>query len=436
MKYVCLFLAALSLGATAAAQEAEPEFSLLDQSRALREQTRAAAGAEDWEAARRTNEAALGLQPGHPGLLRNALIIGGLAGDAEAQFRALERMAIAGLAFDIAANVDDAEALRAADPTRYDAVAERLEANAAPVGEATVFAEPALRDALIESVAIDIETERLYLGSVADRRIYLVEPFSPGEAEVFAGPEDGVASVFGLALDRANRLLYAAVGVVPQTPVEDGEAPGTALLAFDMETGELYRRHEIDGAVRIADVAVRDGVVYAADAEGGRIYRLTGPAGRLDVFAEDSRFASLQGLAAARGAVWVVDYALGLWRIDPVSGEATLAATPSTASMIGLDGLATSLDGRMFVVRNGASPHGVFELVLDEAGGVAALEPVLTGEPRFGEPTTLRIADDRAFVVANAQWNLFPEDGSEPDGERTDPVILTFPVDAAEDAAE
>ena len=126
--------------------------------------------------------------------------------------------------------------------------------------------------------------------------------------------------------------------------------------------------------------------------------------------------------------MWVVDYALGLWRIDPVSRVAHLQPSPDGTSLIGMDGLVADRLGRLFVVRNGAAPAGVFELVFDTANQLVGLEPVLTGDGRLGEPTTARIADDRLFVNADAPWDQFPADGATPDGPRRSPVILALPI--------
>lgn len=411
---------ALLLPASAAAQE----LSLLDTARALRAETRAAAAAEDWEAARRTNEAALALQPGHAGLLNNALLIAGFAGDVDGQFHALERRAGVGLAFD-PAGYDGASALREADPERFAALEAAFAAIAAPAGDARRVAEPPLKDALIEALAVDSETERLFLGSVADRRIYRVEPYAPQEAEVFAGEDDPIGSVFGLAVDRRHGRLYAATGALEGvTPLGEGEALGTALLAFDLETGDLIETYAIDGAGRIGDVSVRDGVVLAADAEAGRIYRLNGPDAELELYAEDPRFESLQGVISTRGAVFVVDYALGLWRIDPVERAASLMAPPPGASLIGLDGLAVDRAGRVFVIRNGAAPRGLFELEFDFDNHLTALTPVLTGDERLIEPVTVRLTDGRAFLINDAQWRFFEGESADP-AARNHPQILS-----------
>ena len=419
MKSLILALPLL-LAASAAAQEV----SLLDTSRTLRAETRAAAADGDWEAARRTNEAALALQPGHGALLNNALLIAGFAGDVDGQFHALERRAAAGLAFDLSGHEGAAE-LRQSDPERFAALETAFAAISEPVGDARRVAEPPLKDALIEALAVDSETERLFLGSVADRRIYRVEPYAPEEAEIFAGDETPIGSVFGLAIDRRHGRLYAATGAIEGvTSIGEGEAVGTALLALDLETGALIERYTLDGAVRMGDVFVRDGIVLVADAEAGRIYRLNGPDAELALYAEDPRFESLQGIISTRGAVFVVDYALGLWRIDPVDRAAALMATPPGASLIGLDGLAVDRAGRVFVIRNGAAPRGLFELTFDFDNQLTAMTAVLTGDDRLVEPVTVRLTDGRAFVINDAQWRFFEGEGADPSA-RTEPQILS-----------
>lgn len=419
------FIVALPLlfAASAAAQEA----SLLDLSRELRAETGPAAQAGDWEAARRTNAAALALQPGHSGLLGNAVVIAQYAGDREGAFLGLEAIAAHGLSLDVS-RIPQIDALREADPARLEAIEAALAANAAPVGEARQVAATSLKDSLIEALAVDSETERLYLGSVADRRIFVVEPHAPDEHSVFAGQDAPIGSIFGLAVDRQNGRLYAAEGVVGGvTPLAEGEAASTALLALDLETGEILDRYTIEGAERIGDVFVRDGAVFATDADAGRIYRLDAPDAELALVAEDSRFASPQGIVSTRGAIYVADYALGVWRIDPVSGASALMASPPDGSLIGLDGMTVDRTGRLFVIRNGATPRGLYELHFETDARFSSMTPVLVGDDRLGEPVTVRITDGRAFLINDAQWPLFEGEGADADA-RTDPLILSVPL--------
>jgi hypothetical protein len=425
-RLILILAAAMAALSVPPAHAQDGDISLREASLALRAQTREAAGREDWEAAIRSNEAALALQPGHPGLLNNKLVLARLSGDMPGMLDALDAIAGHGISFDLS-RLEQAEDLLALDAERFAAIEARLAQTATPIGEARVVAEPPLRNALVEALAVDNETERLYLGSVVDRRIYRVEPFEPGEAEIFAGEAEPIGSIFGLAVDRRNGLLYAVEGQVDITPLTSDEPIGTALIAFDLDTGEIVQRHTLDGATRMGDLVVRDGIVYVADADGGRIYRLEGPRAELELYAEDARFVSLQGLASARGALFVADYTWGIWRIDPVDRTARILPTPADASLIGLDGMVADRTGRLFVIRNGTAPYGLFELEFDRFGTtLESLTPVLVHDDRLGEPTTVRIADDRAFILNDAQWSLFQPDADA--SQRTDPMILSLPL--------
>ncbi|WP_300529683.1 tetratricopeptide repeat protein [Maricaulis sp.] len=380
--------------------------------------------AGDFEAAKRALEAVRDLKPGHPAVLNGLVTVARRAEHPEDALTALEAMDAAGLTYDLTR----VEAwLSEADPDRFAAVRAALAANGEPVGRAERAAVIDRPGALIEGVAVDIETDRIFLSSVAEREILLLEPFAPNDPIVFADREDGLWSVFGIAVDDRTRMVWAASGVVPQTPMEDGEAEGTALFAFDLMTGDLYRRYEIDGAVRMADFVVRDGMVYVADAGAPRIYVLNSISGELELLVEDPRFVSLQGLALTRGALYAADYSTGLWRID-LGDRSVSLVRPGDASLIGIDGLLNTRDGRIVAVRNGAAPHQMMAIDLDREGReVESTEVLLRGHADMTggtEPTLVDLADGRAWLVANAAWPLFPEDGSVPESERPYTVIL------------
>jgi hypothetical protein len=379
---------------------------------------------DDFEAARRMLEAALDLKPGHPAILGGLFRIAMYAGRPDDAFNVLERLADAGLGYDTA---EAATILREADAERFAAIERRFTANLAPAGHAERAAVIDRPDALIEGIAVDIETDRIFLSSVADREILLLEPFARNEPIVFADRSDGLWSVFGIAVDDRSRMVWATSGVVPQTPMAEDEQAGTALFAFDLITGDLYRRFQIEGAERLGDFVVRDGIVYVSDAAGPRIYVLDSISGQLRLLVEDPRFVSLQGLALAHGALYAADYAMGIWRID--LGDHSVSQVRAGAdSLIGIDGFLNTRDGRLIAVRNGVAPHQVMAINLDADGrAVEHVEIILRGHADMAgdtEPTLIDLADGRGWLIANAAWPLFPEDGSLPDEPRPATVIL------------
>lgn len=418
--------AVLAAALTAGGHAQESEDTATPQSLALElfGAAQAYVQAGDYEAAKRMLEAAGDIKPGHPAVLRGLVTVAMRADQPGDALDALERMADAGMTFDTSALTD---ALREADMERYQAVSRRLRENARPEGSANRWAVINAPDALIEGVAMDIETDRLFLSSVAQRQILMVEPFDRSTATVFADASDGLRSVFGLRVDDRTRMVWATSGTLPQTPLEEGEDADTGLFAFDMTSGELYRRYSIDGAVQMADLVVRDGTVYVSDGQSPRIYVLDRINAELRVLVEDPRFVNLQGLALARGALYAADYGMGIWRIDLGDQSVTLVR-PGDDSLIGIDGLLNTRDGRLIAVRNGVAPHQVMAIDLDRDGvAVETVDIILRAHPDMNEntePTLVDLADGRGWLVANAAWPLFPADGSDPGAERPATVIL------------
>ena len=421
---------ALSFAATpATAQDEDAAFSLQDTATTLIGGYRSALSAGDGEGARRAIEAALALKPAHPSYLLGLAQIGLTTDDEDLVFDALERYAAAGMAFDLA-RLDEADAaMRASQPDRYAALDAALARNSSPVGQAERAARVDLGGTLIEGVAIDIETDRIYLSDATGRAIHLIEPFDRNAATVFADREDGLYSVFGMAVDSVNRLLWATTGVLPQTDLAEGDTGATAIMAFDLVTGDLYRRYEMDGAERFADVIARDGYVYASDSNGNRIYRMNSLSDGFELLSDDPRFAGLQGMGLSHGALYVADYALGLWRVDLDDGSASLVA-PGAESLIGIDGLGHTRDGRLIAVRNGMNPNQVFAIDLSDDGrSVAQTETLLRGHGDFGEPTLISVHDGRVWLVANSPWPLYPDDGTGPTSTPDPLTILEIDLD-------
>lgn len=422
-------LAACCLTSAPLLAQDDAPFSLQETATELAAEAGRAAQAGDWEAARRSLEAALALKPQHPAYLGGLVRIGLNTGDTELIFDALERMADAGLAVTLSSLGDADESLRTMQPDRYAALDAAMARLRSPDGQAEREATIAY-DGLIEGLAMDIETDRLFLSSVTGREVLLVEPFDRETYTVFADAEDGLYSVFGMAVDSRNRVLWVTTGVLPQTGLPEGESGETALVALDLITGDVYRRYTIEGAQRMADIAVRDGIVYVTDSGANRVYRLETLNSDLELLSDDPRFAALQGLALAQGGLYVADYALGLWRVDLDDGAATLVRAGSE-SLIGIDGLGATRDGeRLIAVRNGMNPHQVFAIDFAPRGRiVSGTQVLLRGHADFGEPTLLDVEDGRVWLVANSPWGLFPDDGTGPAGPVDPLVVLEIDLD-------
>jgi hypothetical protein len=68
---------------------------------------------------------------------------------------------------------------------------------------------------------------------------------------------------------------------------------------------------------------------------------------------------SPQGIAVARNALFVADYAQGVYRIDLTSKRPVKLKAPSDAMLLGIDGLVRR-GGQLIAIQNGAQPQGCF----------------------------------------------------------------------------
>lgn len=380
----------------------------------LRGLAREAYAAGDIEAARRAYSADLALQPGHHQLM---VEIAALHAEQDAFTEAalmLEAVADLGASFP-------AEALHrrfgaASSEPQIAAAMTRIEANATPVGTAGTLAVIEDPNLLIEGVAVSPDG-RLFVSAIAGRRI--LEMIEDGAPIIFADAEDGLQAAAGLVMDAERGLLWVATGAAAQAPMPEGEEPAPALIAFDLETGEVAARLEPPlGAGRLADLCLAtDGALYVADTNAPRIYRTPGPEGPLELFAELTRARSLQGCAVMGETLYVADYGYGLLRVSRADGAYAVMRQPTDVSLIGVDGLVAH-EGALIAVQNGFSPYRVVRVTLsDDGAAVSGVEVLAASLPAFFDPTLGQVVEDRFVFIANSQWPLFPEEG-EPDGAR------------------
>jgi len=236
-----------------------------------------------------------------------------------------------------------------------------------------------------------------------------------GEISVLTnGADHAIGSFFGIAYSPYERALYATHGRVDQTrnmPKGEGQ---TGVIRIDTRSGDVTGDWTLPGGtedLQIADIVISpDGDVYVTEAQSGAIYKINGE--NLDKLNTNKQFRSPQGMAFLESrALLMADYGRGLWSIDTTTSEATLLPTPSTVSLIGIDGLLAH-KGRLIAIQNGTSPQRVIEIQLDDTRktvtGVRVLAQNLTG---FDEPTLGASTPDGIVFVASSQWPKYAPGG-------------------------
>jgi hypothetical protein len=324
--------------------------------------------------------------------------------------------------------------LRSAPP--FDALADRAARLQAPLAQSSVFR--ALPDSLLhpEGVAWDAATGRVFVASVHQRKIVVIEP--DGRVRDFVAGGDSLDAVFGVTVDAPQHRLWATTAWVPE---QDGGLPPdssrTALLAFDLTSGrELGRwsapqdgRGHLFGDVILAP----DSGVMVTDSRTPFVFRWRRAEPRLErVDLASSDLVNLQGAAFGPDGLtlWLADWTTGLWHVDLGTGAVRPLRAPADLSTLGCDGLYRLGPHTLLAIQNGVAPARLIRLDLDDAGTTIVRWSVLDRHlPIATEPTAGVLTSAGFLYVANAPWALYDPDGHlPPDVAIPYPVLLLLPL--------
>jgi hypothetical protein len=352
--------------------------------------------------------------PDAPRAIYNLASAEALGGSPDAAVARLRQLAELGLAFAIARDDDFAGLRGRAD---FQAVVRAMAANGAPRGRAAPVFTLRERDLITEGVAYDARTRTVFVSSVRHRKIVAIDAANRQRDFITEG-QDGIAGAFGMAIDPARRVLWAASTALPHMlgyRAEDKHASG--LFAFELATGALVRAYPLprDGRPHaLGDVIVASsGDAYATDSLTPTVYRVDAARGALEVVVEGG-FLSLQGLAlsADQRTLYVADYARGLYAVDLASRAVTHLAVAPGIAVAGIDGLYLHR-GRLIATQNGIEPRRVVALELDAAGArVVRQRVLLSGDPRIADLSLGAIVGDALYLNAAAGWDHYGDDGA------------------------
>ncbi len=416
MKRIALVLLVL-IGTTLVADE-------VDESRRLFRDALAAYEKKDYATYLEKARAAAALRPSHPGLLIRHSEALALNGQREAALALLERVASMGFTVP-EMGPDDFASLR--DMPRFVAVKKRFDANAKPVGQAK---EEFLIDRLglvPEGMAYDSSGKRWFVSSVHTRTIFAIN--AKGEVSELA--KDLPWGVFGMVYDGPRGVLWATTSALPQVEGFRAEDAGkSALLKIDPRSGRVIETLTAKDTARhhFNDIALADdGTVYLSDGFAASIFRVHGKS--LVSFAHGP-FSSLQGLAVRGPMLYAADYAKGIFVVDRRTLDIRPLPVPQNVSLLGVDGLYVVGGQTLVGTQNGTNPNRIVRIRLASGGlGISSVETLLANVSGLGDPTLGVVAGDRFYFNANAQWDLFAEDGTITDPVKLkEAVVLSVPV--------
>lgn len=365
-----------------------------------------------------------------------------LRGEKSKTYETLLAMQKQGLGYDLSGNKNFD---KVADTEVWKYVVDALNMNLKPFGEGKIAFTLPKGDHLFESLAFDPQRKQFLVGSVRDGTIQLVG--KDGKLQDFVAPnaENGLWSVYAMAVVPEEDALYvASTSSVYFKNFKKEDYGKAGVFKFKLSNGKLVDKYLLapDGDARTLSslAAGRGGLVFAADGLRNRIYRLDGRELKLTV--QNPQLTSIRGLALDGDGkkLYFADYALGLFGVDLAAGKGfDLQYDPATLVLGGIDGLYW-YQHALVVIENGMSPHRVMRLSLDSDGRkITRATPIDAGNPEFKLPTYGAIDGGGLYFVANSQKNKYGTYGTPKDDAELEPVRvfrsdLTFNMGASEPA--
>lgn len=351
------------------------------------------------------------LSPENPDLLYRVARGHALVGDASAAMEILVRLGAMHLVYPIAEHPDLAS-LR--ERPAFRSVIARMERNREPQGESTVAFTFPEHDLLIEGLAYDAKTGRLFVSSVHHRKIIAIDKDGARTDFVPEG-RDGLLGALGIHADASRRALWVCTTALPQVAsVTSRERGSTAVFRYHLDTGALEKRYalpEIAGRHAFGDLTLApDGDVLVSDNASGALYTIRRDGkDALETYLPAGTFRSPQGLAldTAGRTLFVADYTAGLFAVDRATKVVSRVPFPADAPAYGIDGL-IYYRGRLLALQNGVTPHRVVQLMLGPSKPAVIVAQILSiNDAALLEPTLGVVVDDVLSYVATSQWTNF-----------------------------
>lgn len=394
----------------------------------------AAYKAGDYKAMEARLTEALTLRPAHPAALYNLAAAQTLRSKPESALATLDTLGKMGLSFDPSKD-KDFNALT--QDARFAEINARLARNREPAGTALALFRVFTPTYIPEGIAYDSDTGAYFVGGAHEREIVRI-PRTTQTAQDFITPgAGGLWAPLGMQADMPRRLLWVTTAAIPQMRnAEKDELGRSAILAYDLDSGLLKRRHLLpdDKAEHLLGdlVVLRNGTIYTTDSKAGILYALNSTTGQYTALTKPGQLASPQGLAISRDkkTLYVADYTQGLFAWDIEKAELSLLQVADDISVYGIDGLYW-YENHLVAVQNGIRPHRVVRFKLDESGRRVVRARVLAANlPEFDEPALGVVVGNRFSFVANSQWNRFDKNYKLPPKEQLrSPVVLRVSLD-------
>lgn len=350
-----------------------------------------------------------------------------MLGEKSKAYETLLTLQRAGYGYDLSNNPNFS---KVADTKVWSYIVDSLKKSLAPFGDGKVAFDLPAGDYLFDSIGWDPKRGQFLIGSVRDGSIRRVDKDGKMTDFIKADSDNGLWSVYALAVDASNDVLYvASTSSVYFKNFNQADFGKAGVFKFSLSDGRLLDKYLLPGGREprtLSSIAVGPGnEVFAADGLRNIIYRLDG--GTLKPFLENPKLTSIRGMAISGDGrfLYFADYTLGVFGVDLAVGRAfDLGYDPDRLALGGVDGLAW-YDNHLVTVQSGMTPRRVMRLSLSADGRkIIGAMPLDAGHPQFELPTNGVVDGDGFYFIANSQKNEYDSYGNPKDVSKLKPVEI------------
>jgi streptogramin lyase len=264
------------------------------------------------------------------------------------------------------------------------------------------------KDLIPEGIAVDERSGYIYISSIAKEKIILVDNKGNHYNFVEQGANHFLEGL-GMKVDNKRNLLWAISGK------KQGNFYISQVHAFDLQTATEKQYYFLKDTIQrlFNDMVIRDdGKLYITDTYYSSVYEINPETKKLALLIKDPKIQYPNGIAIGENDhLYIATYSHGIMRYNFQSKELTaLTGYKDSTMAFGLDGLGYYNNTLIGVYNSGPdrSTNTVVQYTLDHLGTKIITEKILDkGHSLFYEPTTLSIAGNRLYVLANSHLAVY-----------------------------
>jgi len=254
-----------------------------------------------------------------------------------------------------------------------------------------------------EGIAVDSKTKTIYVSSIVENKIIAVQE-DGSHTDFIQNGDAGFGQGLGMKVDVKHNLLWAV------SNKKEGKLFSAQVHVFDIATKALKRKFVLSDTIShfMNDLVLDEkGHAYLTATESGEIFKADLETGKLSLLINDTLVKYPNGIALNNDKLYIATYGNGLLLYDIQNKKLQqLTGYKTKDYAYNFDGL-EFYKGNLYGVYNGTGDsndkNGIVVYQLNTDGTkILNEQTLLIGHPLYHEPTTLSIANDKLFVLANS----------------------------------